>query len=306
MNRRQMLQYGASSVLAANALSSVASAKETTAMAMPTNPKPLVQAKDGTDLYVQDWGRGRPVVFLAAWTFNSLTWGEYIAHFTEAGNRCLAMDRRGHGRSGAPCTGYDVDTLADDVAALFEQRDLRDAILVAHSMGSIEAVRYLARHGTARVKKLVLVAPTTPFLLKTDDNPDGVPQELVQAQYGQIASDFPKWIADNEAPFFTPDTIAETRAWIKAMMLDVPLPIALSCRRTISQADTRQDLAELNIPTLILHGDRDASAPLPLTGAKTVKLLRDGQLKVYEGAPHALTLTHRQRAIADIAKFIST
>jgi len=305
MNRRQMLQSVTASTVAATALSSPATAQEAAPMANSSNHKPFVQAKDGTNLYVQDWGGGRPMVFLSAWTFNSLTWGEYIAHFTAAGNRCLALDRRGHGRSDAPCHGYDADTLADDVAALFDQRDLRDAILVAHSMGSIEAVRYLARHGAGRVGKLVLIAPTTPFLLKTGDNPDGVPEALLDGQYGQVASDFAKWISENESPFFTADTIAETRAWIKAMMLSVPLPVALACNRSISHTDTRQDVSGISLPTLILHGDRDASAPLPLTGAKTAKLLHNGELKIYEGAPHALPLTHREKAIADIGRFIA-
>jgi non-heme chloroperoxidase len=245
-------------------------------------------------------------MLLAAWTFNSSVWGEYIAALTAAGNRCIAMDRRGHGRSDAPCGGYDVGTLADDVAAVFEQRDLRDAVLVAHSMGTIEAVRYLARHGTARVRKLVLIAPTTPFLKKTADNPDAIPVEFIEAQTHSIGKDFAKWVVDNEAPFFTPETIAETRTWIKTMMLSVSLPIALECRRTIGMTDTREDLAQLSLPTLILQGDKDASAPLPLTGIKTQKLIKGSRLVVYEGGPHGLTLTHRERLLSDISSFIAT
>lgn len=267
--------------------------------------KPFIQATDGTNLYVQDWGAGRPIVFLAAWTFNSRAWGEHVAALTASGNRCIAIDRRGHGRSDAPSGGYDADTLADDVAALFEQRGLNDAVLVAHSMGTIEAVRYLARHGAARVSRLVLIAPTTPYLRKTEDNPDAVPIEFIEAQIGQIEKDFAKWIADNEAPFFVQETIPETRDWIKAMMLSVSLPIALECRRTIGMTDTRKDLAQLRVPTLILHGDKDASAPLPLTGVKTQKLIKGSNLVVYEGAPHGLPLTHRERLLGDISSFIA-
>lgn len=315
MNRRTVLEaaaiggFGAAFSVCAAATelaSSEAIAQTTANMSRQTRRNPFVRAKDGTNLYVQDWGAGRPIVLLAAWTFNSAVWGEHIAALTAASNRCVAFDRRGHGRSDAPSGGYDVDTLADDVAAVFEQRDLKDAILVAHSMGTIEAVRYLARHGVTRVKKLVLIAPTTPFLRKSDDNPDAVPVEFIEAQYGQIAKDYAKWMADNEAPFFGPDTVADTRNWIKTMMLSVPLPIALECRRTISMADTRRDLAELSLPTLILHGDKDASAPLPLTGAKTAKLIKGSRLVVYEGAPHALVLTHRERVLSDIAAFIAT
>lgn len=220
----------------------------------------FVHAKDGTKLYLQDWGSGQPIVFLAAWTFDSSVWGEHIVALTATGNRCIALDRRGHGHSDAPCGGYDLDTLADDVAAVFEQRDLKDAVLVAHSMGTIEAVRYLSRYGAALVQKLVLIAPTTPFLRKTEDNPDAIPIEFIEAQNALIGTDFAKWVIDNEAPFFTQETITETRNWVKATMLRVSLPIALECRRTIATADARTDLAKLQLPTLILHGDQDASA----------------------------------------------
>jgi non-heme chloroperoxidase len=275
-------------------------------MSMQPTRKPFVHAKDETNLYVQDWGSGRPVVFLSAWTFNSSVWGEYTNALTAAGHRCVALDRRGHGRSDAPCSGYDLDTLADDVRAVFEQRDLSDAILVAHSMGTIEAVRYLARHGAARVKKLVLIAPTTPFLKKTADNPDAIPVEFIEAQIRSIGDDFPKWVFENEGPFFTEATLAETRNWIKAMMLSVTLPIALECRRTIGVADTRPDLAALNVPTLIVQGDKDASAPLPLTGVRTQELISGSRLIVYEGAPHGLPLTHRERLLHDISSFIGS
>lgn len=272
---------------------------------MQPTRRPFVQANDKTKLYVQDWGCGRPIVFLSAWTFNSSVWGEYIAALTTAGNRCVALDRRGHGRSDAPCSGYDLDTLADDISAVFEQQDLRDAILVGHSMGAIEAVRYLARHGAARVEKLVLIAPTTPFLKKTADNSDAIPVEFIEAQNRSIGEDFAKWVLENEAPFFIKSTPAETRNWIKAMMLSVALPIALECRRTIGMADTRGDLAGLNVPTLIVQGDRDASAPLALTGIKTQKLISGSRLIVYEGAPHGLTLTHRERLLKDISSFMA-
>jgi non-heme chloroperoxidase len=304
MNRRQVLKATAGSVFAASGSFTQSKAEEI-AMSPRPSSKLLVHAKDGTNLYVQDWGSGRPIVFLAAWTFNSCAWGEHIVALVGMGNRCVAIDRRGHGRSDAPCAGYDLNTLADDVATAFEQLDLKDAVLVAHSMGTMEAVRYLARHGADRVKKLVLIAPTTPFLRKTDDNPDAIPIEFIEAQNKLIGKDFAKWIIDNEAPFFTHETIAETRNWIKAMMLSVPLPIALECRRTIGAEDTRKDLGQLNVPTLILHGDKDASAPLLLTGQKTQELIKGSRLVVYEGAPHALTLTHRERVLGDISSFIT-
>jgi non-heme chloroperoxidase len=264
-----------------------------------------VTAKDGTALFVQDWGSGRPVLFLAAWTFNSSVWGNHIVALNAKDYRCIAPDRRGHGRSDIPAAGYDLDTLTDDVADVFEQRDLRDVTLVAHSMGSIEAVNYLARHGSDRIARLVLVAPTTPFLVKTEDNPDAVPKAAIDAQNEAIAQDFPKWMAANEAPFFMPDTPEATRAWIREMMLSVPLPVALACRKTISFADLRAAAARIDRPTLIVHGDKDASAPLALTGAKTAKLIRGSKLRIYEGAPHALTLTHSERLVSDLLSFMA-
>lgn len=271
------------------------------------NPRSVlhVPAKDGTKLFVQDWGSGQPLLFLAAWTFNSGIWGSYIAALNAKGFRSIAPDRRGHGRSDMPATGYDIDTLADDVAAIIEQRDLRGVTLVTHSMGSIEAVNYLARHGSERIAKLVLLAPTTPFLVQTEDNPDGVPQAAIEADNAAVAQDFAKWIDANEAPFFMPDTPEITRAWVREMMLGVPVPVAAACRKTISFADLRVAAAGIDLPTLIVQGDKDASSPLPLTGAKTAKLIKGSKLVVYEGAPHGLTLTHSERLVSDLLAFVA-
>jgi non-heme chloroperoxidase len=265
---------------------------------------PYATARDGTRLFIQDWGSGRPVLFLAAWTFNSSVWGSQIAALTAKGYRCVAPDRRGHGRSDLPSVGYDLDTLADDVASVIEQRELNNVTLVAHSMGSIEAIGYLARYGSGRIAKLVLVAPTTPFLMMTEDNPDAVPKAAIDAQTDAIARDFPNWIAANEAPFFMPDTPEVLRAWVREMMLSVPLPAALACRATIALADLRVAAGKIDRPTLIVQGDKDASAPLELTGAKTARLIKGSELKIYEGAPHGLPLTHSERFLADLLAFL--
>ena len=269
------------------------------------NRSPFVIMNDGTRLFVQDWGHGRPIVFLSAWTFHSNVWGSYVAALSARGFRCVAPDRRGHGRSEAPNHGYDLNTLATDVATVIEQLDLRDVVLVAHSMGSVEAVRYCAERGSKRVARLVLAAPVTPFILKTSDNPEGVPSELIEAQHEAIASDFARWIEENEEPFFTPDTPRETRAWIKAMMLSTPLPVALACNKTISAADLRKDVQRIACPTLIVHGDKDASAPLPITGARTARMIPNCKLIVYPGAPHGIVLTHQQRFVSDLLAFLS-
>lgn len=300
MNRRQMIQTTA---LGGCALASAQTVRDGSKPARKRGAG--VTAQDGTELFVQDWGSGRTVVFVSAWAFNSNVWGSHIAALTSQGFRCVAPDRRGHGRSEITGTGYDLDTLADDLAAVMTQLDLRQVVLVAHSMGTVEAVRYCARYGMDRVGRLVLAAPTSPYLTKTADNPEGIPGEAIQAQYDAIAKDYPKWIAENEAPFFTPDTVAETRSWIKAMMLEVPLPAALACRRTIASADLRADLPKIVRPTLIVHGDKDASAPISITGARTARLIPNCRFTVYKDAPHAIVLTHRERFISDMLEFIA-
>lgn len=300
MNRRQIIR---TATLGSCALASAQTGRHES---KPAHERlASVTAKDGANLFVQDWGSGRPVVFVAAWAFNSNVWGSHIAALTGQGFRCIAPDRRGHGRSDIPGTGYDIDTLADDLAAVMTQLDLHQVVLVAHSMGTVEAIRYCARHGMDRVARLVLAAPTTPYLTRTDDNPEGIPGEIIQAQYDSIAKDYPKWIAENEAPFFTPDTVAETRNWIKSMMLEAPLPVGLACRRTIAAADLRADLARIVRPTLIVHGDKDASAPISVTGARTARLIANCRFTVYEGAPHAIVLTHRERFISDVLEFVA-
>jgi pimeloyl-ACP methyl ester carboxylesterase len=299
MNRRTILEATllGTAFAASGATAPVAAAQQARA--------PYVTARDGTKLFVQDWGSGQPVLLLSAWTFDASSWGSQIAALNAKGFRCVAPDRRGHGRSEMPSTGYDLDTLTDDVAAVIEQRDLRDVTLVGFSMGTAEAVNYLRRYGSDRIARLVLVAPTTPFLVKTEDNPDAVPRAMIEADTAAVARDFAKWIAANEAPFFTPDTPEITRTWIREMMLSVPLPVALACRKTIAFSDLRAAAARIDRPTLILHGDKDASAPLPLTGAKTAKLIKGSKLIVYEGAPHPLPLTHSERLMADMLAFMS-
>lgn len=299
MNRRNVLE----ATLLGTALAAVSGASAPAAQ--QTARSPYVTAKDGTRLFVQDWGNGKPVLLLTAWTFDGTTWGSQIEALTAKGFRCVALDRRGHGRSEMPSAGYDLETLTDDVASVIEARDLRDVALVGFSMGSVEAVNYLGRYGSDRIARLVLVAPTTPFLVKTADNPDALPKAMIEADQAAVARDFVKWISANEAPFFMPETPEITRTWIRQMMLSVPLPVAMACRKSMAFADLRAAAAGIDRPTLILQGDKDASAPLPLTGAKTAKLIKGSKLTVYEGAPHPLPLTHGERLIADMLAFMS-
>jgi len=304
MDRRTVLEAAAIGGLGAASPASAAATESSTRQSSNAERRPhFVNARDGTKLFVQDWGSGRSIVLLSPWALNSDVWGTHIAAFTARGFRCVAPDRRGHGRSEVPTSGYDLDTLADDVASVIEQLDLQQVILVAYSMGASEAVKYLERHGSARISQLVLCAPGTPFLLKTEDNPDGIPPSAAETQFKAVAHDFPKWIADNEAAFFTPDTIPETRSWIKSMMMGVPLPIVLA---TLIAPDLRSAVGKIRLPTLIIQGDKDASNPLPITGAKTARLIPNCKLVVVEGAPHALILTHRERFLGELLGFIGS
>ena len=266
----------------------------------------VLESGDGTRLYVEDRGAGAPIVFLAAWTFHSEIWREAMEALSALGYRCVAPDRRGFGRSEVPSTGYDPETLAGDLAVVFERLDLSAATIVAYSMGSFEAARYAAAAGASRIARLVFVSPTTPFLMQTPDNPEGFPREAIEANLAAIAADYPGWVAENEEPFFTPQTPAATRDWLRAMMLSAPLEAALACRRAVATTDSRADLAAIRKPTLVLHGDKDASAPLALTGAKTARLVPGAELRVYEGAPHALPITHAERFIGDLSAFVAT
>jgi non-heme chloroperoxidase len=270
---------------------------------------PFVQTDDEVCLFFRDWGEGEPVVFCAAWALSSIAWQYQMISVVDSGRRAVAYDRRGHGRSDDPGHGYDYDTLADDLARLVEHLDLRDVTLVAHSMGSGDAVRFLTRHGDGRVARLLLLAPTTPFVLKTPDNQDGVDGELFAARRDEWRRDFGRWILENERPYFGDglpgcEVSSLLRDWTKADMLATTLHAAIEFQRSAVETDFRAELETLSLPTLIVQGDADASAPLPLTGARTAELLPNCRLLVYENAPHGLYLTHREKFNADLLAFM--
>jgi pimeloyl-ACP methyl ester carboxylesterase len=267
-------------------------------------PQPII-ARDGTRLFHRDWGEGRPILFVASWALSSEMWAYQVAHLSEAGFRCIAFDRRGHGRSDAPAGGYDIDTLADDIAVVAEALQLDRFDLVTHSMGGAEAARYMGRHGSGRVRKLAMLAPAGPCLTQKPDNPFGAPRAVLEASIGQWKADFPKWIRDNQAPFFTPDTSQPMQEWLVAQMLTTPAPVAAAAFQALIDADVRPDLARIDCPTLILHGDKDASAPLEITGRRFAAGIRDAELKVYAGAPHGFFVTHMDEVNRDLEAFLT-
>lgn len=264
---------------------------------------PFVIAKDGTRLFSRDWGRGPAILFVAAWALHSQAWQYQMARLCAAGFRCLAFDRRGHGRSDDPGAGCDMDTLADDVAAVIEHYDLRGITLVGHSMGGAECVRYLGRRGSGRVRRLVLIAPTTPCLMKSPDNPDGLDPAVFDAMRRAFLKDFPGIVAANIRPFVEPATSDRMIDWIMDMMADTSLQATLSCNRAFSTADFRPELPQLTLPSLIIQGDKDASAPLELTGRRTAALMKNARLVVYEGAPHGLIFTRMDQLHQDLVAF---
>jgi non-heme chloroperoxidase len=272
---------------------------------------PYVETHDDVALFFRDWGEGEPVVFCAAWALSSIAWQYQMISVVESGRRAVAYDRRGHGRSDDPGRGYDYDTLADDLARVLDYLDLRDVTLVAHSMGSGEAVRYLTRDGGSRVARLLLLAPTTPFVLKTPDNENGVDGELFAERRDEWRRDFGRWILENEAPYFGDglpgcEVSSLLRDWTKADMLTTTLQAAIEFQRSAVETDFREELSTLAVPTLIIQGDADASAPLSLTGTRTAELVLNCQLLVYENAPHGLYLTHRETVNRDLLAFLDT
>jgi non-heme chloroperoxidase len=270
-----------------------------------TAPTPdTIRTADGASLYVRSWGTGAPVLFLHSWTMSGDMWRYQMAHLADRGARCIAFDRRGHGRSSDPGQGYDYDTLADDIAAVIEALDLTGVTLVGHSMGCGEAVRYLNRHGAARVKKIVMLAPTTPFLLKTDDNPHGIDGAMFEAVRGLWRTDFDQWMDDNAAAFFTPETSPAAVRWVMSMTHAVSLRAAIACNVAVAETDFREELQAIEVPALVIQGDRDASGPVEITGRPTADLIPGARLIVYEGAPHGLFVTHADRLNADLAAFI--
>jgi non-heme chloroperoxidase len=268
---------------------------------------PFVETRDGTQLFYRDWGDGAPVVFLSGWALTSDCWGYQMAPLSDAGLRCVAYDRRGHGRSSDPGRGFEYDTLADDLAAVLDALDLRNVTLVAHSMAGGEAIRYLSRHGSKRVARVALVAATLPFLSRTADNPDGIdPAVFDNARRNVLLRDFPKALRDNMRPFGLPETSEALLGWIGDLMLRCSMKALVECNRALTGTDFRVELPKIAVPTLIVHGDRDVSAPLAITGRKTAALMPQATVKIYEGAPHGLFLTHAERLNKDLREFVAT
>ncbi len=272
---------------------------------------PFVKAADGTDLFYKDWGSGPPVVLLHGWPLNADMWEYQTVPMVRRGLRVVTPDRRGFGRSGQNAGSYGYDVLADDVSALLEALDLRDVTLVGFSMGGGEVVRYLARHGSARVSRAVLVASVTPFLLKTADNPDGVDRSVFDAMVEQLQADRPHFLATFGKAFFGAGLLsspvsAELLEWCSDMALQASPLATLDCVRAFSETDFRADMATVQVPTLVIHGTSDATVPSEVSGQRAAASIAGAQLLEYKGAPHGLFYTEKDRLNADLVAFIGT
>jgi pimeloyl-ACP methyl ester carboxylesterase len=272
---------------------------------------PYIDAKDGTPLYYQDWGAGRPVVLIHGWPLNADMW-EYQAGFlAQNGFRVIAYDRRGFGRSGKPWDGYDYDTLADDLQAILENLDLHQAAIVGFSMGGGEVARYLGRHGAGRISHAALVSAVTPFLLQTQDNPDGVPQSVFDDFIAQLKADRPHFLTGFGKKFFgmglvTSPVSSEILQWAANLALQASPHATIECVRAFSGTDFRRDMAAFSVKTLIVHGDGDETVPIKVAGAPAAKLVPGARFLTYPAAPHALVVTEKDRFNADLLKFLKS
>ena len=267
--------------------------------------------KDGTQIYYKDWGTGKPVVFSHGWPLSADAWESQMVFLAANYCRCIAHDRRGHGRSTQPCNGNDMDTYADDLSELIETLDLNSVTLVGHSAGGGEVARYIGRHGTKRVAKAVLLSAVPPLMLQTHANPAGLPLQTFDDIRAGVTADRSQFFQDLTTPFFGANRPGAKVSqgirdafWFRAMQGG--LKNQLDCIKAFSETDFTEDLKKFDVPTLIVHGDDDQIVPIGASARASVKLIRNATLKVYAGAPHGLADTHKDKLNADLLAFLGT
>jgi len=268
-----------------------------------------ITTKDGTQIYYKDGGSGQPVVFSHGWPLTADAWDDQMLFLGTRGYRVIAHDRRGHGRSSQPWDGNDLNTYADDLAALVEALGLRDAVHVGHSTGGGEVARYIARHGTSRVAKAVLIGAIPPLMLKTASNPGGLPLEVFDGLRAAVLTDRAQFMRDLSAPFYGANRPGAKVSqglrdsfWRQGMQAGVKG--VYDCIKAFSETDQTDDLRKMTVPTLFIHGDDDQIVPIGAASQAAVKIAPKAQLKVYPGAPHGLTSTHKDQVNADLLAFL--
>tara|TARA_R110000744_G_scaffold112179_2_gene210420 strand:+ start:15934 stop:16917 length:984 start_codon:yes stop_codon:yes gene_type:complete len=273
-----------------------------------STPGGLIQTKDGTKLYYKDWGSGQPVVFCHGWPLNADSWESQMLHIASNGFRCIAHDRRGHGRSSQTWNGNEMDTYADDLDTIVRKLNLQNVILIGFSTGGGEVARYIARHGTSKVSKAVLVSSVPPAMVKTPDNPGGLDISVFDGLRAASLKDRSQLYKDLSATFFG-ENLPDSRAtqgmkdtfWLQGMQCGHRAQY--ECIKAFSETDFTDDLKKFDIPTLVIHGDADQIVPIDAAGRRSAKIVKDAVLKVYPGAPHGLTDTHKEQLNADLLDF---
>jgi non-heme chloroperoxidase len=272
---------------------------------------PTIRTKDGTEIYYKDWGNGQPIVFSHGWPLSSDAFEDQMYFLSSHGYRCIAHDRRGHGRSSQPWNGNDMDNYADDLAELVEALDLKEAIHVGHSTGGGEVARYIGRHGTKRVAMVVLIGSVTPLMLKTPANPEGTPMEVFDKIRSSVLADRSQFWKDLSMPFYgynrpgakISEGVRES-FWLQGMMAS--FPASYFCIKAFSETDHTEDLKKIDVPTLFLHGEDDQIVPIGAAALIASKIVKNAELKVYKGAPHGMCTTLKDRVNADLIEFFQS
>lgn len=270
------------------------------------------KGSDGTEtkIFYEDLGLGRPVVLVHGWPLDHTMWDYQVAALTDAGFRCIAYDRRGFGKSNKPLTGYDYDTLTSDLKALIDELELENAVLIGFSMGGGEVVKYFSNYGGHGVAKAILISSIAPYMLQSQDNPDGVPQEQLEEIKRSIQKDRPGFLGDFGKQFYgvglLNNPVSEQRLTSDLICaMQATLKSTLGCAESFSSTDLRQDMASVNVPTLIIHGDKDQTVPIKATGEQAAKMISGSEFIVYKGEPHGLFITAKDQLNADLINFIN-